>query len=124
MRKVARGSPRDKCPSCKAPIVGTNPTLFPSLNARFLHSLSSFNVLKIGILEFGSPVDVDAEAAAFDILAIARRFRADFAGAEVRPKPEGREQKSVFRNISASNHKLRQSTRFEHGPAPEERWGE
>ena len=41
------------CPSCKAPIVGTNPTVFPSLNALSRHARRSAMVVRIGISDLG-----------------------------------------------------------------------
>ena len=43
--------PRDRCPSCRAPIVGTNPTDFLASKACFLHSRYAEFVANIGIDE-------------------------------------------------------------------------
>lgn len=44
-------APRERCPSCSAPIVGTSPTLLLPLNACNRHSLSSGRDLSIGMRE-------------------------------------------------------------------------
>jgi hypothetical protein len=51
--------PRDRCPSCRAPIVGTNPTDFPALNACFLHSRYAEFVANKGIDEGGNSFVLD-----------------------------------------------------------------
>ena len=51
--------PRDRCPSCRAPIVGTNPTDFPASNACFLHFLNAEFVANKGIDEGGNSVVLD-----------------------------------------------------------------
>ena len=58
MVTIVSYSPRDKCPSCNAPIVGTNPTLFFSSYALLLHSLFEAMVGKRGMLDGGSSVDM------------------------------------------------------------------
>ena len=49
----ANRAPRLKCPSCSAPMVGTNPTDFLSSNAAFRQALNEDTVVNIGIVEAG-----------------------------------------------------------------------
>jgi hypothetical protein len=59
---LSSASPRLRCPSCNAPIVGTNPTDFPSSNAFCRQLRNPATVVKIGNGAFGRSLLPDDDA--------------------------------------------------------------
>ena len=57
----AKNVPRERCPSCRAPIVATKPTDLFALNASSLHFLYAETVVKMGMSDGGKSGGKDEE---------------------------------------------------------------